>query len=44
MLCPAVCQESMVELQKELLAISIPDFSGDFKIKHLGKGTYEFYR
>ncbi|XP_032758328.1 bactericidal permeability-increasing protein [Rattus rattus] len=38
-----VCQESMVELQKELLAISIPDFSGDFKIKHLGKGTYEFY-
>ncbi|XP_021050605.1 bactericidal permeability-increasing protein isoform X1 [Mus pahari] len=37
------CQQGVVELQKELQAISVPDFSGVFKIKHLGKGSYEFY-
>ncbi|XP_052037511.1 bactericidal permeability-increasing protein [Apodemus sylvaticus] len=37
------CQQGMVVLQEELQTISVPDFSGVFKIKHLGKGSYEFY-
>ncbi|XP_006881583.1 PREDICTED: bactericidal permeability-increasing protein [Elephantulus edwardii] len=37
------CQEGMAILQKELEKIKIPDFSGSFKIKHLGKGYYSFY-
>ncbi|XP_034352056.2 bactericidal permeability-increasing protein [Arvicanthis niloticus] len=37
------CQQGVVELQKELQAINVPDFSGVFKMKHLGKGSYEFY-
>ncbi|XP_007474439.2 lipopolysaccharide-binding protein [Monodelphis domestica] len=31
-------------LEKELLEITMPDFEGDFKIKHLGRGEYEFKR
>ncbi|XP_028904467.1 bactericidal permeability-increasing protein-like [Ornithorhynchus anatinus] len=35
-------QESIVALEKELLKINLPDFSGSFKIKHFGKGHYDF--
>lgn len=44
LLCPLACQEGMTELQKELETIKVPNFSGIFKTKHLGKGSYEFYR
>ncbi|XP_039083092.1 bactericidal permeability-increasing protein [Hyaena hyaena] len=37
------CQQGMVVLRKELEKITIPTFSGTFKIKHLGKGHYSFY-
>uniref|UniRef100_A0A7N5P6I3 Bactericidal permeability-increasing protein n=2 Tax=Ailuropoda melanoleuca TaxID=9646 RepID=A0A7N5P6I3_AILME len=37
------CQQGVAVLQKELEKIKIPDFSGTFKIKHLGKGKYSFY-
>ncbi|KAM6163847.1 bactericidal permeability-increasing protein [Rhynchocyon petersi] len=37
------CQEGVAMLQKELEKIKIPDFSGSFKVKHLGKGHYSFY-
>ncbi|XP_037667945.1 bactericidal permeability-increasing protein [Choloepus didactylus] len=37
------CQQGVIELQKELEKIKIPDISGKFKIKLLGKGSYEFY-
>ncbi|KAL2763720.1 bactericidal permeability-increasing protein precursor, partial [Daubentonia madagascariensis] len=37
------CQEGTAVLQKELEKIKIPDLSGKFKIKHLGKGHYSFY-
>ncbi|XP_027478711.2 bactericidal permeability-increasing protein isoform X1 [Zalophus californianus] len=37
------CQQGVAVLQKELEKIKIPDFSGSFKIKHLGKGHYSFY-
>ncbi|XP_008054719.1 bactericidal permeability-increasing protein [Carlito syrichta] len=37
------CQQGMAALQKELEKIRIPDFSGKFKIKHLGNGHYSFY-
>ncbi|XP_030892793.1 bactericidal permeability-increasing protein-like [Leptonychotes weddellii] len=37
------CQQGVAVLQKELEKINIPDFSGSFKIKHLGKGHYSFY-
>ncbi|KAM8773771.1 bactericidal permeability-increasing protein [Rhynchonycteris naso] len=37
------CQEGVAVLQKELAKIEIPSFSGQFKIKYLGKGDYNFY-
>uniref|UniRef100_I3MIE9 Bactericidal permeability-increasing protein n=1 Tax=Ictidomys tridecemlineatus TaxID=43179 RepID=I3MIE9_ICTTR len=37
------CQKGVAMLQKELEKIKIPDFSGNFKIQHLGKGYYSFY-
>nr|XP_021521434.1 bactericidal permeability-increasing protein isoform X3 [Aotus nancymaae] len=37
-------QQGTAALQKELERIKIPDYSGSFKIKHLGKGHYSFYR
>ncbi|XP_050007260.1 bactericidal permeability-increasing protein isoform X2 [Alexandromys fortis] len=37
------CQEGVTELKKELENIKVPNFSGIFKTKHLGKGSYEFY-
>ncbi|XP_043335323.1 bactericidal permeability-increasing protein [Cervus canadensis] len=36
------CQQGVVTLQKELEKITIPTFSGSFKIKYLGKGQYYF--
>ncbi|XP_058989686.1 lipopolysaccharide-binding protein-like isoform X2 [Mustela lutreola] len=38
-----VAREGSVALQKELLRITLPDFTGDFKIKPFGRGHYEFY-
>lgn len=40
----AVAKEGLVALQRELHRIVLPDFTGDFKIKHVGRGHYEFYR
>ncbi|XP_012659249.1 bactericidal permeability-increasing protein [Otolemur garnettii] len=37
------CQQGMAVLQKELERIKIPDYAAKFKIKHLGKGHYNFY-
>ncbi|XP_047602680.1 bactericidal permeability-increasing protein [Lutra lutra] len=37
------CQQGVAVLQKELEKIKIPEFSGSFKVKHLGKGHYRFY-
>uniref|UniRef100_A0ABI8A3V2 Bactericidal permeability-increasing protein n=1 Tax=Felis catus TaxID=9685 RepID=A0ABI8A3V2_FELCA len=37
------CQQGVAVLQKELEKITIPTFSGSFKIKHLGKGHYSFH-
>lgn len=40
----AVAKEGLVALQSELHNIMLPDFTGDFKIKHVGRGHYEFHR
>ncbi|XP_061293544.1 bactericidal permeability-increasing protein [Bos javanicus] len=37
------CQQGVLTLQKELEKITIPNFSGNFKIKYLGKGQYSFF-
>ncbi|MEJ1279012.1 lipopolysaccharide binding protein [Cricetulus griseus] len=37
------CREAVAVLQKELKTIKIPNFSGVFKMKHLGKGYYDFH-
>ncbi|XP_038606378.1 bactericidal permeability-increasing protein [Tachyglossus aculeatus] len=37
-------QEGIVALEKELSKISLPDFSGSFKVKRFGKGHYDFNR
>ncbi|KAK2109969.1 hypothetical protein P7K49_009715 [Saguinus oedipus] len=42
-LLPLATQQGTAALQKELERIKIPDYSGSFKIKHLGKGHYSFY-
>ncbi|XP_051835321.1 lipopolysaccharide-binding protein-like [Antechinus flavipes] len=34
--------EGVKTLEKELLMITLPDFKGDFKIKALGRGEYNF--
>ena len=39
-----VAKEGLVALQSELHKITLPDFDGDFKIKHVGRGHYEFHR
>lgn len=36
-------KEGLVALQRELYKITLPDFSGDFKIKAVGRGQYEFH-
>ncbi|XP_027722980.1 lipopolysaccharide-binding protein-like [Vombatus ursinus] len=36
------CAKSVTSLEKELLTITLPDFKGDFKIKHFGRGEYHF--
>ncbi|XP_032206583.1 lipopolysaccharide-binding protein-like [Mustela erminea] len=38
-----VAREGSVALQKELLRITLPDFTGDFKTKPFGRGHYEFH-
>lgn len=40
----AVAKEGLVALQRKLHSIMLPDFTGDFKIKHVGRGHYEFHR
>ena len=40
----AAAKEGLVALQRELYKITLPDFSGDFKIKAVGRGQYEFHR
>ncbi|XP_074867717.1 bactericidal permeability-increasing protein-like [Carettochelys insculpta] len=37
-------QEGTAALQKELAALKLPDFSGSFRVKHIGKVRYSFYR
>lgn len=36
-------REGLVALQSELRKITLPDFTGDFRIKHVGRGRYEFH-
>lgn len=36
-------KEGLLSLQRELYKITLPDFSGDFKIKAVGHGQYEFH-
>ncbi|XP_050999662.1 lipopolysaccharide-binding protein [Acomys russatus] len=36
-------KEGLLALQRELLKITLPDFTGDFKIKAVGRGRYEFH-
>ncbi|XP_008054712.1 lipopolysaccharide-binding protein [Carlito syrichta] len=36
-------KEGLLALQRELRRITLPDFTGDFKIPHVGRGHYEFY-
>lgn len=36
-------KEGLLSLQRELYKITLPDFSGDFKIKAVGRGQYEFH-
>ncbi|XP_066243930.1 lipopolysaccharide-binding protein [Saccopteryx leptura] len=38
-----VAKEGLVALQRELRRITLPDFEGDFKINHVGRGRYEFH-
>ncbi|XP_006874801.1 PREDICTED: lipopolysaccharide-binding protein [Chrysochloris asiatica] len=37
-------KEGLLALQSELHKITLPDFTGNFKIKHIGSGHYEFHR
>ncbi|XP_042321715.1 bactericidal permeability-increasing protein-like isoform X2 [Sceloporus undulatus] len=37
------CQEGVAVLQEELAKIQLPDFSGSFRVKALGKVDYSFY-
>uniref|UniRef100_A0A8C8VL66 Bactericidal permeability-increasing protein n=1 Tax=Pelusios castaneus TaxID=367368 RepID=A0A8C8VL66_9SAUR len=36
-------QEGIAALQKELAKLKLPDFSGSFKVKVIGKVNYQFY-
>lgn len=40
----AAAKEGVLALQRELQKITLPDFTGDFKIKAVGRGHYEFHR
>lgn len=40
----AAAKEGLLTLQRELYKITLSDFSGDFKIKAVGRGHYEFHR
>ncbi|XP_073930842.1 lipopolysaccharide-binding protein isoform X2 [Castor canadensis] len=35
-------KEGLLALQRELYKITLPDLTGDFKIKHVGRGHYDF--
>ncbi|XP_045376904.2 lipopolysaccharide-binding protein isoform X2 [Camelus bactrianus] len=39
-----VAREGLVALQNKLHKITLPDFTGDVNIKHVGSGHYELYR
>ena len=39
-----MAQEELVALQSKLHDITLPDFSGDVKIKYIGNAHYEFHR
>ncbi|NP_001182648.1 lipopolysaccharide-binding protein precursor [Oryctolagus cuniculus] len=36
-------REGLLALQRKLLGVTLPDFDGDFRIKHLGRAQYKFY-
>ncbi|XP_051043520.1 lipopolysaccharide-binding protein [Phodopus roborovskii] len=36
-------KEGRLVLQRELQKITLPDFTGDFKVKSIGRGHYEFH-
>lgn len=36
-------REGLLALQRKLQDIELPEFSGDFRIKHIGRGNYEFH-
>ncbi|KAM6147847.1 lipopolysaccharide-binding protein [Erethizon dorsatum] len=36
-------QEGLLALQRKLQEITLPEFDGDFKIRHVGHGNYEFH-
>ncbi|XP_012518270.1 PREDICTED: lipopolysaccharide-binding protein [Propithecus coquereli] len=36
-------REGLLVLEQELRKTTLPDFSSDFKIRHVGKGQYSFY-
>ncbi|XP_058418107.1 lipopolysaccharide-binding protein isoform X2 [Diceros bicornis minor] len=38
-----VAKEGLVGLQRKLHGIALPDFTGDFRISHLGRVRYEFH-
>ncbi|XP_048205135.1 lipopolysaccharide-binding protein [Perognathus longimembris pacificus] len=37
-------KEGLLALQRDLHKITLPDFTGDFKIRHVGRGSYNFHR
>ncbi|XP_007521714.1 lipopolysaccharide-binding protein isoform X1 [Erinaceus europaeus] len=39
-----VAKEGLITLRHEMNGITLPDFTGDFKMSRLGRGHYEFYR
>uniref|UniRef100_A0A8D0P2K2 Lipopolysaccharide-binding protein n=1 Tax=Sus scrofa TaxID=9823 RepID=A0A8D0P2K2_PIG len=38
-----VAREGVATLQSKLHKVTLPDFNGDFKIKYMGRGHYEFH-
>uniref|UniRef100_A0A8D1WEY3 Lipopolysaccharide-binding protein n=1 Tax=Sus scrofa TaxID=9823 RepID=A0A8D1WEY3_PIG len=38
-----VAREGVATLQSKLHEVTLPDFNGDFKIKYMGRGHYEFH-
>jgi len=43
-LSPTAHQHGITVLQKELAQLKLPDISGDFPVRHLGKVHYEISR